>query len=628
MVILGINAFHGDASAAIVVDGQLVAAVEEERFNRIKHAAGFPVNAIRACLKLGGLEARDIEHVALARDPRARIFKKALYAMKIPRLALNRFSAQAKFLGIQEELAEALGVGREEIKAQIHRVEHHKAHLASSFFVSPFEEAALLSIDGLGDFASTMWGTGKGSTINVQGSIAFPHSLGIYYTALTQYLGFWNYGDEYKVMGLASYGQPEYRDRFDEIVKLNGNVGFSLGLDHFVHHKTGPEMTWRNGEPKIGKLYGDFLAQRLGPERAAGAPVEKRHQNIAASLQARLEDAVLGMLNRLHKLYGMDKLCLAGGVAYNCVANGKIFAKTPFKKVYIQSAAGDAGLAIGASYYVWNQILGQPRSFEMKHASWGPEFSDAEIRQALSAKGLEQGVGEAGSTEQGAWSGEQGAKSMEHGAGSRESEVGGQRSEVGSQRAAVAGHPSSVTVLELPEEELVKATAQRIADGKVVGWFQGRMEWGPRALGNRSIVVDPRRAEMKDLLNSRIKRREPFRPFAPSILLERVGDYFEETHPSPFMLMAYKVKAAKRSVIPAPTHVDGTGRLQTVDRDENPRYWKLIKAFETLTGVPVLLNTSFNENEPVVCTPEEAINCFTRTKMDVLSIGSFLVEKV
>src|SRR5436190_6662291 len=285
MIILGINAFHGDASAAIIVDGQLVAAVEEERFNRIKHAAGFPAHAIRACLKIAGLQAKDIEHVALARDPRARIFRKALYALKIPRLALNRFSAQAKFLGIQEELAEALGVGREEIKAQIHRVEHHKAHLASSFFVSPFEEAALLSVDGLGDFASTMWGIGRGKTMTVDGAIAFPHSLGIYYTAITQYLGFWKYGDEYKVMGLGSYGEPEYRDQFKELVKLgNGHPGFSLGLDYFVHHRNGPEMTWKDGEPIIGKLYGDLLAKKLGPERKTGEPVEQRHQNIAASL--------------------------------------------------------------------------------------------------------------------------------------------------------------------------------------------------------------------------------------------------------------------------------------------------------------------------------------------------------
>jgi carbamoyltransferase len=610
MVIIGINAYHGDASAAIVVDGKLVAAAEEERFNRIKHCAGFPANAIRACLKIAGLEAKDIEHVAVARDPRARMFRKALYALKIPRMALNRLGAQAKFLGIQEELGKALGVRGEEIKAQMHRIEHHKAHLASSFLVSPFDEAALLSIDGLGDFASTMWGIGKGSTFEVGGSIAFPHSLGIYYTALTQYLGFWNYGDEYKVMGLASYGQPEYRDRFDDIVKINGKVGFSLGLNHFVHHKTGPEMTWRDGEPKIGKLYGKFLSQRLGPERQAGAPVEKRHQNIAASLQARLEDAVLTILNRLHKLYGVNNLCLAGGVAYNCVANGKILANTPFEKVYIQSAAGDAGLAIGAAYYVWNQILGQPRSFEMKHASWGPEFGDRQIREALRAK-----------TANGKW--QMAGEGIDH----TPSAISRQPSETDHTQSAINYQLNGLRIAELPEEELVKETAQRIADGKVVGWFQGRMEWGPRALGNRSIVVDPRRAEMKDLLNSRIKRREPFRPFAPSILLERVGDFFEETHPSPFMLMAYKVKPDKRSIIPAPTHVDGTGRLQTVSKDENPRYWKLIKAFENLTGVPVLLNTSFNENEPVVCTPEEAINCFTRTKMDVLAIGGFLVEK-
>jgi carbamoyltransferase len=612
VVILGINAYHGDASAALVVDGKLIAAAEEERFTRVKHCAGFPANAIRECLKLGGLEARDIDHVAIARDPRARIWRKALYAVRIPRLALNRIGAQAKFLTIREELGEALGVRGEEMKAQFHRVEHHKAHLASSFFVSPFAEAALLSIDGLGDFASTMWGMGRGSTLNVQGSIAFPHSLGIYYTALTQYLGFWKYGDEYKVMGLASYGQPEYRDRFKEIVSINGNVGFALGLDHFVHHKTGPEMTWRDGEPIIGKLYGDFLTKRLGREREVGAPVEQRHKNIAASLQARLEDAVLTMLNRLHQRYRVKNLCLAGGVAYNCVVNGKIFAKTPFEKVYIQSAAGDAGLAIGAAFYLWHQILGQPRSFEMKHAYWGPEFSDHEVREALNSRGQMSDVRDR----------------EEQMADSKWQIAGRGELDSGYKQTAISHKAAGIRISHLEDDgQLCRVVAERIAQGKVVGWFQGRMEFGPRALGNRSIVADPRRAEMKDVLNSRIKHREPFRPFAPSILLERVGDYFEETHPSPFMLMAYKVKPEKRSIIPAPTHVDGTGRLQTVDKEENPRYWKLIKEFENLTGVPVLLNTSFNENEPVVCRPQEAVDCFLRTKMDVLAIGSYLVEK-
>jgi carbamoyltransferase len=500
----------------------------------------------------------------------------------MPRLTLDRLGAHAKFANLKEELSRALGVDGQEIKAEIHRVEHHKAHLASSFFVSPFDEAALLSVDGLGDFASTMWGIGAGSKFQVQGSIAFPHSLGIYYTALTQYLGFWKYGDEYKVMGLGSYGEPEYQDRFHELVKLDGRLGFSLGLDYFVHHKTGPEMTWSDGEPILGKLYGDHLVKQLGSARRADEPIEQRHRNIAASMQARLEDAVLTMLNKLHGLYGVKKLCLAGGVAYNCVANGKIFAKTPFELVYIQSAAGDAGLAIGSAFYVWHQVLGRPRSFEMKHSYWGPEFDDEVIGKALRAKGMEAG----GISDFG------------------------------------------FRIWELPDEELCRLTAAKIAEGKIVGWFQGRMEWGPRALGNRSIVADPRRADMKDILNSRIKYREPFRPFAPSVLAERVGDYFAETHPSPFMLMAYKVKPEKRSVIPAPTHVDGTGRLQTVTREENPLYWTLIKEFENLTGVPVLLNTSFNENEPVVCTPKEAVDCFLRTKMDVLAIGKYLVEKI
>lgn len=573
MNILGINAYHGDASAALVVDGRLVAAVEEERFNRVKHSAGFPSEAIRACLKLAGLRAKEIDHVAIARDPRARLIHKAFYAVRAPRLAWDRIGALAKFASVKNVLCDSLGIGPGELKAQFHRVEHHKAHLASSFLVSPFEEAALLSVDGLGDFASTMWGVGRDSQMTVMGAIAFPHSLGIYYTALTQYLGFWKYGDEYKVMGLAAYGEPEFKDELEKIVRLDGSGGFSLGLDYFVHHRTGPDMTWREGEPVIGRLYGDLLVRRLGGDRQPGRPVEKRHENIAASLQRRLEDAMFHLLNRLYGRTRVKNLCMAGGVAFNCVVNGQIFDRTPFEKVYIQPAPGDAGLAVGAAFYVWHQILGRPRSFVMDRADWGTESSDEEVRRLLQARRL--------------------------------------------------GYE------EIPSEELLcRKTAEQIAAGKVVGWFQGRMEWGPRALGNRSILVDPRRSDMKDILNSRIKRREPFRPFAPSVLEERVGDFFEKTHPSPFMLMTYKVKPEKRSLIPAPTHVDGTGRLQTVSRDASPRYWKLIKEFKTLTGVPVLLNTSFNENEPIVCTPEQAVDCFLRTKMDVLVLGNYSVEKM
>lgn len=586
MYILGINAYHGDASAAIVCDGQLVAAVEEERFNRVKHCAGFPYQAVKYCLDTAGIKPNELTHIAIARDSKAQLEKKLLYALKIPQLALRRITPQGKFSTIKNEVAKALGVDPKQMIAEVSRVEHHKAHLASSFFVSEFEEAALLSVDGLGDFASTMWGQGRGNEIAIGGAIAFPHSLGFYYTAVTQYLGFWKYGDEFKVMGLASYGEPEFVDEFAKIVLLdksyngkgngNGKPRFDLGLDYFIHHKVGSQVTWDEGSPVIGKLYSDFMERRLGPARTEGGDLTWRHENIASSLQKQLENAVLHLLNQLHEQTGSKKLCLAGGVAFNCVANGLIFERTPFEQVYIPPAAGDAGLAIGAAFYVNHQLLRRPRSFVMNHAYWGPQSTQAQISEVLRSK---------------------------------------------------ITADDGLRISELTDEEITRETARRIAEGKIVGWFQGRLEFGPRALGNRSIIADPRKAEMKDVLNCRIKHREPFRPFAPSILEERVSDYFEQSHPSPFMLMTYKVKSEKRNEIPAPTHVDGTGRLQTVNREQNPRYWQLIKEFEQLTGVPVVLNTSFNENEPVVCRPEEAIECFLRTKMDVLSIGNFLIEK-
>ena len=573
MIILGLNAYHGNASAALVVDGRLVAAVEEERFNRVKHAAGFPVQAIRNCLQEAGVTIGEIDHIAVPRNPWTRLATKALYAVRMPRFAFGRSKAMVRFAGIREELARAFDEDPARIRARLHRIEHHRAHLASTFFVSPFDQAAVLSADGLGDFASTMWATGRANRLEVHGAVAFPHSLGLYYTALTQFLGFWKYGDEYKVMGLAAYGEPSHLDEFRRILRPANGTPFTLGLDYFVHHRDGPEMTWYESDrtPVLGRLFSSYTEERLGAARQAGTPIEKRHQDIAATLQARLEEVLFDLLDALHARTGQKALCLAGGVAFNCVANGKIFDKTPFEEVYVQPAAGDAGLAVGAAFYAYHQILGFPRGFVMDHTYWGPAYSNATIRQSLERFGL--------------------------------------------------------AYRELPEELMCRETARHITEGKIVGWFQGRMEWGPRALGNRSIVVDPRRPEMKDILNSRIKHREPFRPFAPSILEEATSDYFEKSHPSPFMIMAYPVRPDKQSVIPAPTHVDGTGRLQTVRRDTNPRYWQLIKDFESLTGVPVVLNTSFNENEPIVCTPEEAIDCFLRTKMDVLAIGDPLVVK-
>jgi carbamoyltransferase len=577
MNILGINAYHGNASAAIVCDGRLVAAVEEERFNRVKYAAGFPVQAIRYCLREAGLELKDIDRVAVPRDPYARLGTKLFYAMRMPSFARERMKVLTKFTGIPEALAQAFDTDPAKVTSKFHRVEHHQAHLASAFFVSPFERAALLSADGLGDFASTMWGTGSGGRMKIEGAITFPHSLGLFYSAVTQYLGFLKFGDEYKVMGLGAYGKPEQLDAFRNIVRAHGD-GFRLGLEYFTHHRTGPEMSWAEADktPVQGKLFSEEMEKLLGPKRNPEEPLEQRHKNLATALQARLEEIYLGMLKKLAERTGLKAVCLAGGVAFNCVANGKIFDKTGFEQVYVHPAAGDAGLAVGAAYYVWHQILGKPRGFVMDHAYWGPGYTRDEIRSAIDANGLAE---------------------------------------------------NGCRVEELPEEILMQRTAAIIADGKILGWFQGRAEWGPRALGNRSIVADPRRPEMKEILNQRIKHREIFRPFAPSILAESTGDWFEKSHPSPFMTLAYSVRPEKRDKIPAPTHVDGTGRLQTVTREANPRYWSLIKAFEQLTGVPVVLNTSFNDNEPIVCRPAEAIDCFQRTQMDALVLGDFLITR-
>lgn len=577
--VVGINAYHGDASAAFVADGCLVAAAEEERFNRIKHCAGFPAEALRYVVKASGARLHEVRTLAVARDPWARFFRKAWHGLRMPANAASRLRAQGTFATIEDTVADALGSDRHQI--EMHRVEHHKAHLASAFFVSPFDEAALFSVDGLGDFASTMWGIGRGNRIETLGGVEFPHSLGLAYTALTQYLGFPKYGDEYKVMGLASYGEPEYLDLMREMVVTpnRGRIEFELSRDYFTHHRTGVKTTWESGEPNVGLLYSDRMIHRMGAPRDPDESIDARHHNVASSMQGRLDEVVLDCLRTLQRITKLRKLCLAGGVAFNCVTNGKIVDQTGFDEVYIQSAAGDAGLAIGAAMYVWHQVLGHTRSFAMEHSYWGPEFSESEIRAAIRERSVE----------------------LEH-SGCRVCNVAN-------------------------EDALCRLTAAEIAKGRVVGWFQGRMEWGPRALGNRSILCDPRRAEMRDILNLKIKRREPFRPFAPSILEEAAGDYFRQSQPSPYMLMAHNVRPEKRCQIPATTHVDGTGRLQTVNQHQNPRFYKLIHEFGQQTGVPVLLNTSFNENEPIVCRPQEALDCFIRTRMDLLVLGNFMISR-
>jgi carbamoyltransferase len=567
--ILGLNAFHGDASAALLVDGQLIAALEEERLNRIKHWAGFPAEALRACLAMGGIE--QVEHVAISRDPRAHFWSKVARVVSRPG-DWSRLTSRAKNTVEVARLAGRLsGSGMANAdRARVHFVEHHRAHLASAFFASPFDEAAVVSIDGFGDYSSVMWGVGRGNHIDVRGCVQFPHSLGQFYTGFTQLLGFPKYGDEYKMMGLSAYGKPRFASQVRDVVRVEGDQ-VRLNLEYFVHHSKGVEMTWDGGEPVIGPIYSQKMIDVFGGSRAPRSELGQAHADLAASVQLVLEECYFALLNEVHKRTGLKRVCLAGGVALNCVANGMIFDRTPFEDIYVQPAAHDAGTSIGAALHVHHEVLNQPRGFVMRHVLYGPKYSNAEIEAELNAEGL--------------------------------------------------------SCERLDEHELIDRTARELADGKVVGWFQGRMEFGPRALGGRSILADPRRKDMKDTLNARIKLREPFRPFCPSVLAERAGEYFETDYPSPFMVQAYKIKPHQRARIPAVTHEDGTGRLQTVERDVNPLYWKLLNRFGELSGVPILINTSFNENEPIVNTPAQALDCFLRTKMDALCIGSFLLVK-
>jgi carbamoyltransferase len=577
--ILGINAFHGDSAACLIRDGEIVAAAEEERFRRIKHWAGFPSEAIRYCLGEGGIGLAEIEHVAVNQDAKANLGKKLGYLLtRRPDLGLvlDRIRNKREREGIEAHLARAFPGAK--FLGQVHAVEHHLAHLSSAFHASPFRDAVVVSVDGFGDFASAAWGVGRGTAIEVEERVYFPHSLGIFYQAVTQFLGFPNYGDEYKVMGLAPYGQPSFLDAMRRIVTPEEGGGFRLDLDCFRHHRENIEYEWDNGAPTVGPLFSPALADLLGPPRKSDAPLEQRHKDLARSLQAMYEEAFFHLLHALHERHALDAVAIAGGCGNNSVANGKVTLMTPFHEVYVQAAAGDAGGALGAAWSVWH-AQGGARCRPMTHAYWGPRFDDGTIGALLATRG----------------------------------------EEIAAARCAVERIDD--------ESDLCGRTAAAIADGQVVGWFQGRMEWGPRALGNRSMLGDPRRADMKDILNVRIKRRESFRPFAPSILRESVPDWFGQDGEVPCMMQVYPIRTEKRALIPAVTHVDGSGRLQTVRRESNPLYYRLIEAFRDLTGVPMVLNTSFNENEPVVCKPEEALECFLRTRMDVLVVGSFVIRR-
>ena len=578
--VLGLNAYHADSAACLVVDGRLVAAAEEERFRRVKHWAGLPREAIAYCLAEAGIAPAEVEHIAINTDPRAQFARKALYALRHrPNAALLR--ERVRGAGARMSLGAALrhAFPTAHWRAQTHRVEHHLAHLASAYHASPFDHALALSVDGFGDFASAAWGLGTGDRLRVEDRIAFPHSLGVFYQALTQYLGFPKYGDEYKVMGLASYGEPRHMAAMRELVRLEADGTFRLGLDYFRHPREAIALRWDDGAPEFGPLHTDALADLLGPVRAPDAELEARHRDIACSVQAMYEEAFVHLLRALHARYRVPALALAGGCAMNSVANGKITRATRFERVYVQAAAGDAGGAVGAALVVAHAIGDRPAAGQMTHGYWGPAFGADRVETALA------------------------------------------------QRRADIDH-AGCEIRRIPDEgALCAETARRLAAGQVIGWFQGRMEWGARALGNRSILCDPRRDDMRDLLNRKIKRREMFRPFAPSVLREAVAEWFEQDADVPCMMQVFPIRADKRGRVPAVTHVDGTGRLQTVTREQNPRYHGLISAFRDLTGVPMLLNTSFNENEPIVCTPEEALDCFLRTEMDVLVAGDSIIAR-
>lgn len=576
--VLGLNAFHGDSAAALFADGELIAAAEEERFRRIKHWAGFPAAAIRYCLKEAGINLSDLGHVAVNTDPAAQRLARIAWTLRhppSPGLLLEKISTRHKRLSLAGQFAAAFP--GEQFAAKTHAVEHHLCHLASAFLMSPFDRAAVVSVDGFGDFASGAWGVGQGRDITIVRRQLFPHSLGVFYQALTQYLGFPHYGDEYKVMGMAAYGQPLYADALKDVLRVDDR-GYALKLDYFRHAHERIAYGWDGSEPVVGRLFSPSLEKLLGPARKPDEPLEQRHKDLAASVQQAYEGAFFALLNQAQRHEGGDALSLAGGCAMNSLANGKIALNTPFRRIYVQAAAGDAGGAIGAAAWVASRIS-RHRPKPMVHANWGAAYSRRDIEALLQSRSGE--LAATGCTQQ--W---------------LESETG-----------------------------VCEKTSEHIAAGRVVGWFQGRMEWGPRALGNRSIVGDPRRADMKDILNLKIKRRESFRPFAPSVLREHVGEWFEQDGEVPFMSQVFMIRPEKRVLIPAVTHVDGSGRLQTVSVQQNSRYYALIQAFWDKTGIPMVLNTSFNENEPVVCTPEQALNCFLRTRMDVLVLENFLIER-
>jgi len=559
MYILGISCYYHDSAACLVADGRIVAAAQEERFSRIKHDQEFPINAVRYCLREAGITIDDVDYVGFYDKPMIK-FERILYTY----LATFPISFPSFIKAIPLWLRKKLWIPHIikkelEYEGEVLMIEHHLSHAASSFLVSPFEEAAIVTIDGVGEWATSTIGRGEGTDIELLKETKFPHSLGLLYSAATYYLGFKVNSAEYKVMGLAPYGTPKYYDKVLELIQFEDDGSFKMNMKYFAYDY-GLRMTNR----KFNKLFGR-------PVREAESKLEQFHMDVASSIQKVTEDIVIRMANHAHELTGSKNLCMAGGVALNCVANGKVLRQCPYDEIFIQPAAGDAGGAVGVATYLYHKVLDNPREHTWKHAYLGPSFSTEEIRQYLDGNGI--------------------------------------------------------VYTELDDDALFDRTADAIVDQKVVGWFQGRMEFGPRALGNRSILADARNPENKDVVNMKIKFRESFRPFAPTVLEDRIGDYFELDQPTPYMLLVAQVREDNRT-IPSVTHVDGSARIQSVARDANPRYYDLIKRFEEKTGCGVIINTSFNvRGEPIVCTPHDGYMCFMRTKMDVLVMDRFYMDK-
>jgi carbamoyltransferase len=576
-VIVGLNSHHPDASACLLIDGKLAAAVAEERLGpRIKHTAGFPANALRSILKMGGIRIQDVDYVAFGHDDNANLSAKTRHVLSNPlksaKAVAIHFQRRKKLGGLREIIADACGVAPEECRFELMMVEHHLAHLASSFFCSAFDQAAGFSYDGSGDFVSGMFARCEGRDIHVLSKVFVPHSLGFFYTAICQFIGFDRFGEEYKVMGLAAYGEPAYRDLMAKMVSNTSAGGYRLDPDFFNPvQKSFEQCIDERGEIVLPPLYSREVVRQLGEPRRRGAQLGQREKDLARSCQDHFEEVVIQSLRRLHDELGGPNLITAGGCALNGVCNARILRDTPFEQSYIQSAASDDGTAIGAALYVWHCVLGKPRTETIEHAYWGPEYSESELENALKSAGL--------------------------------------------------------PYRKYDRHALIRETVKHLLEGQVIGWYQGRSEWGPRALGNRSILAHPGWPGMKDLINRKIKRRESFRPFAPSILAEEVGNYFEQDIESPFMMHVVKIRPEKRTRLAAVCHEDHTGRLHSVTRAQNPLYYSLISEFFKKSETPVLLNTSFNENEPIVERPEHAIDCFRRTDIDALVIGPFITKK-